>query len=99
GATSMHRVVEGYGFTFAIGVSPQLDFLRSLPVHGESVRARPQVADPRVHERERNTLILATGGGGKDGPDSAHLPIVGGRINRDIGGLGKSGKAGETKEG
>ena len=37
--------------------------------------------------------------GSKDRPDPSHLPIVGGGIDRDIGGLSESGQAGEKEDG
>src|SRR5437660_11585174 len=92
----MHCVVERHSFTFAIGVRPKLDLLWSFPFHRESVWDRPQVADPRVHQRERKILSFVIGGS-EDRADSGHLPIVGGGINSDISGLGKSGEAGETE--
>jgi hypothetical protein len=94
-----HRVIERHGFAFTISIRTRLNFLRGFPFHRKSIWNRPQIADPVVHERQRKILILVLGAQSKHWANTAHLPIIGRRINRDIGGLAEDGQARETKEG
>ena len=97
-ARRVHFLVKSHCFSFAIGKGCRFDFGGCFPFAAKAVRNTTQILDPVIDQAQGEIFIMRAALGEENGLDTAHLPIIRGRVDVDVSGLSESGEAGETED-